>query len=975
MAETKSLRVFISSPADVRPERLIAERVVKRLDREFAYYFRVEPVLWEREPLVASHHFQEKITPPRETDIVVVILWSRLGLPLPLDKFPGPLSGRPVTGTEWEFEDALKANRENDLPDLLMYRKKAPITGSFEDEQAVQQQLEQKRLVEAFVKCWFIDQEAHSFTAAFREFTDASTFEDLLETHLRELLKKRLVNVGDQEVPVSIRWHQGSPFRGLLSFDLEHAPVFFGRTKARNELRELLTRQVERGSAFLLVVGASGSGKSSVVKAGLMADLKLQGMVGRVALVRHAIVRPSDCGNDLLGALAAAMISSTALPELKSLQYDQAALTELLKDAPAQAKLAIRQGLAAAGKAANLSEIAEARLLLVVDQLEELFTRDAVPQADRDAFVTALEALAKSGLVWVIATMRSDFFDRLETQPRLLALSSGEARYVLAPPEPSEIAQIIRQPAREAGLRFEVDAASALSLDEVIRQAAVSNPGALPLLSFLLEQLWQRRSENGTLTFSAYAELGGLEGALGRRAEQVFAALPAEVQGALPNVLRALVTVSQGGNSTVSARSASLSAFPDGSPARALVNTFLSPEARLLVADGESAAGQRDNAGSPAQTSPAHRGAQVRIAHESLLSHWPRAKEQIDADRRDLELSGRLDLAAARWRETDDKNRDSLVLSNGLPLTEALDLLRRWSSQLPAEVAAFIEQSRRVAVRRQRRMALTLAGAVISLPIVAGLIWTAMVWWGVRAVEKEMPFVSVPQGCFIMGTPASEAGRFDHEVQHKVCVPSLELGKYAVTQEEWRLVMVENADPARFKGDRNPIEMISWNDARAFIWRMRVFGTHRYRLPSEAEWEYAARAGTTTARFWGEKIEDGCAYANMRDLTYKNKYFNVEESIVNCEDGFAETAPVGSYKPNQFGLFDMLGNVFQWTEDCYGDYANAPSDGAAAEAENCKARIVRGGSWTAKPRFTRTGSRDYYAPTNRNDVVGFRLAR
>ena len=972
MAEAKSLRVFISSPADVRPERLIAERVVMRLDREFAYHFRVEPVLWEREPLVASHHFQEKITPPRETDIVVVILWSRLGLPLPLDKFPGPLTGKPVTGTEWEFEDALKANRENNLPDLLMYRKKAPITGSFEDEQAVQQQLEQKRLVEEFVKCWFIDQEAHSFTAAFREFNDAATFEDLLETHLRELLRKRLANPNDEVIPAGIRWHQGSPFRGLLSFDLEHAPVFFGRTRARNELRELLTRQVARGSAFVLVVGASGSGKSSLVKAGVMADLKLQGMVGRVALVRHAVLRPSDCGGDLLGALANAILAPTALPELTSLQYDRAALMELLRDAPSQAKLPIRQGLAAAGQAANLAKIGEARLLLVIDQLEELFTQDAVSQAQRDAFVAALEALAQSGLVWVIATIRSDFFDRLETLPRLLALSSGEARYVLAPPEPAEIAQIIRQPAREAGLCFEVDSNQALCLDEVIRQAAVSNPGALPLLSFLLEQLWQRRSDTGMLTFAAYAELGGLEGALGRRAEQVFVAQPAEVQAALPMVLRALVTVGQGNKATASARSTPLSVFREGSPARALVTAFLAPEARLLVADGSA----EGDAEAKLDQSQQHWGsAQVRIAHEALLSHWPRAKEQISADSRDLELLGRLEQGLARWQSTDKKHRDSLVLPKGLPLTEALDLRRRWGAELPVAVVEFIQQSRRVARRRQQRLALALVGAVASLPIIAGLIWAVLVWWGVQTVEKNMPFVAIPEGCFTMGSPPTEIGRFEHEVQHKVCVPSFELGKFAVTQEEWRLVMVENADPSRFKGNRNPVEMVSWHDAQAFAWRMRFFGKYRYRLPSEAEWEYAARAGTTTARFWGDKIEEGCGYANMRDLTYKNKYFNVGESIVSCEDGYVETAPVGSFKPNSFGLFDMLGNVFQWTEDCYGDYANAPSDGRAADAPNCKNRIVRGGSWTAKPWFTRSGSRDYYAPVNRNDVVGFRLAK
>jgi len=1005
MTDVKLLRVFISSPSDVRPERLIAERVVRRLGREFAYHLRVEPVMWEREPLVASHQFQEKITPPRETDIVVVILWSRLGLSLPVDKFLGPLSGKPVTGTEWEFEDALKANRERKLPDLLMYRKKAPVTGSFEDEEIVRQQLVQKRLVEDFVKCWFIDQNTQSFTAAFREFTDASAFEEMLETHLRELLKKRLTKPNDEVVPTGIRWYQGSPFRGLLSFELEHASVFFGRTRACNELRELLARQIERGSAFVLVVGASGSGKSSLVKAGLLPELKLQGMVGRVALVRHAVFRPSQGEGDLLARLATAILSLTALPELTSLQCDHDSLKQLLRDAPAQAKLLIRQGLTMASQTAELTEIAQARLVIVVDQLEEVFTLDAVTQNERQAFVAALEALAKSGLVWVIATMRSDFFDRLEKLPQLLALSSGEARYVLAPPEPQEIAQIIRQPAREAGLSFDVDENRALALDEAIRQTAARDPGALPLLSFLMDQLWQRRSNTGVLTFDAYNKLGGLEGALGRRAEEVFAAQPPEVQAALPIVLRALVTVGEGAKATACARAAPISMFPEGTPARALIKAFLHPEARLLVADGDAETAhprtrdgqdhndekadaplpeedqasvllrQKTPPGVDGQPRRQTGGAQLRVAHEALLSHWPRAKDQIAADSRDLELLGRLENGAARWRESDKKHRDSLVLPRGLPLTEGLDLVRRWGAELADDVTEFVRQSRRVARRRLRRLVLALTGAVVSLPILAGIVWAIMVWRGVQLVEQNMAFVAISGGCFTMGSPSDEVGRFDHEAQHKVCVPAFAMGKYAVTQKQWRLVMVENPDPSRFKGEDNPVEMVSWNDARSFVWRMRLFGKDQYRLPTEAEWEYAARAGTTTAWFWGGKVEDGCTYANLRDLTYKSKHFDVDEAIIDCADGYDETAPVGSFKPNQFGLYDMAGNVFQWTEDCFGDYAKAPSDGTAAEAANCAYRVVRGGSWTSRPRFTRSASRDIYAPVNRNDVVGLRLAK
>jgi formylglycine-generating enzyme required for sulfatase activity len=965
MTDVKPLKIFISSPSDVRPERLIAERVVQQLAREFTYHLRLEAVMWEREPLVASEHFQTSIAQPRDTDIVIVILWSRLGFPLPVEKFPGPLSEKAVTGTEWEFEDALKSSRARKLPDLLMYRKKAAVTGSFEDEELVRQQLAQKRLVDDFFRRWFVDQDAEAFTAAFREFTDISDFETLLETHLRELLRRRVAET-EGDLPAPIKWHRGSPYRGLLSFEPVHAPVFFGRMRARNEIREQLCSQIERGTAFLLVSGASGSGKSSFIKAGVLPDLGLRGMIGNVALVRHAVFRPSEGDGDLLTRLATAILSPGALPELTSLSCDVETLTHLLRDAPAQARLPIRQGLTHASKAAALTDIAEARLLIVVDQLEEIFTLGSVRQAEREAFASALDSLARCGLVWVIATMRSDFHGSLEGTPKLLALSSKDGRYDLLPPDPTEMAQIVRQPAREAGLSFEVDGTRGAHLDDVILKAAAQSPGSLPLLSFLLDQLWQRRSTAGALTFSAYHELDGLEGALALRAEEIFGAQPPEVQAALPKVLRELVTVSDDTRQTATSRPAPMSQFRPGTPELALIEAFIDPQARLLVVDGTTEAGGTAD----------HRGvAQVRVAHEALLTHWPRARDQIDADRRDLELLGRLARGATRWKAADRKHRDSLALARGLPLTEARDLERRWSRDVPVHIAEYIGASLWLARRRSIRLGVMLAGAVVSLPVIAGIVWIAMVWHGVRQVEQSMDFVPIAADCFRMGTPPDEAGRFPHEAQRDVCVAQFEIGKLAVTQAQWRLVMVENPDPARFKGDRNPVEMVSWDDARAFARRMSWFGSRNYRLPTEAEWEYAARGRTTTTWFWGNKLEDGCAYANLRDLTYQSKYFNVDEAIIGCHDGNDVTAPVGSYKPNPLGLYDMTGNVFQWIEDCFGDYAQAPKDGRAADEANCKSRVVRGGSWTSRPRFTRSGSRDTYPPTNRNDVVGFRLAR
>ncbi|HZT86457.1 MAG TPA: AAA family ATPase [Stellaceae bacterium] len=684
MPDQRTIRIFISSPADVRPERLKAEQIVARLNREFAYHFRVEALLWEREPLVALHHPQDPEHLPRAggTDIVVVILWSRLGVLLPADRFRGAISGRPVTGTEWEFEDALASARQRGVPDLLLYRKTAEPVAGLGDLDAVQERLEQVRALDDFFYRWFRSEDDKSFTAALHAFADTAEFENRLYDHLRELLERR---AGGRDREVSIRWHQ-APFRGLLSFEHEHAPVFFGRTRARNELRELLAQQEANGRAFVLVLGASGSGKSSLVKAGLLTDLKLPGMISRVGLCRHAILRPSDRPRELLARLASALLEETALPELVEFRYSAERLEALLRKAPETVVVPIEQGLMDARQKANLTETAEARLAIIIDQFEELFTVDGLAAEERDRFVAALDAMARSGLVWVVAMMRSDFYDRLETVPAIAQLVADEACYRLMPPDDSELGQIILQPAREAGLRFGYNAHLGISLDEVIRQAAARERGALPLLSFLLDQLWQRRSEDGELTFAAYEELGRLEGALGRRAEEVFLAQPEDVQAALPRLLPALVTIGQGVSPLVAARTASLDRFPAGSPERRLIDAFLAPEARLLVI------GEAEGSTSP----------RVRVAHEALLTHWERARDWIAERPADLQLEERLEAEAARWTAAPDRDKPSLLLPTGLPLSEAEDLLARRRDELRPAICAFVAASSRKARRRQR---------------------------------------------------------------------------------------------------------------------------------------------------------------------------------------------------------------------------------------------------------------------------------
>lgn len=686
--------VFISSPSDVRPERLIAARVIERLDREFAHHFRVTPVVWERRPLVASEHFQgpSNIPRPSESEIVVVIMWLRLGVPLPEDQFSGAVSGRrPVTGTEWEFEEAMVSARANDRPRVLFYHKVAAPRQELDLDHwdAVQEQLLQRQSARDFVRRWFHREDGTGSTAAYHTFTDISAFETLLENNLRDLLRLRLPGgERDTDAPAVI-WHQGSPYRGLERFEADHAQVFFGRTRARAELRERLAQRAARGMGFVLVIGASGSGKSSLVRAGLIPDLKLPGMVADVALCRVALMRPSDVPDDPVRALAGAIVA--ALPELEPLLYDAELLAKQLAEFPSHTKLAVQQGLAAAGRAAEppLTELAQGRLLVFVDQLEELFTNETLGPKRREQFAVALSALAASGAVWVIATMRSDFADSLATVLALAELCGGDAKYLLLPPNGAEIGQIIRQPAHQAGLRFDIDPATGNRLDDALHAAAAGarQAGALPLLQFTLDQLWQASKaskDKRTLTWSAYRAMGELEGAIGSRADAVLASLPQAERDALPSLLRELVSVAQGADGAVTARDVPLARFPTGSPQRRLIEAFRAKHARLLVTDDS--------------------GTCVRVAHEALLTHWPVARDQIQKDSPDLLLRARLEQDEKKWREADPAERDRRLLPPGFPLSEALDYAGRRAGELTMELAAYIKASERAEERRQKKL-------------------------------------------------------------------------------------------------------------------------------------------------------------------------------------------------------------------------------------------------------------------------------
>ena len=233
-----------------------------------------------------------------------------------------------------------------------------------------------------------------------------------------------------------------------------------------------------------------------------------------------------------------------------------------------------------------------------------------------------------------------------------------------------------------------------------------------------------------------------------------------------------------------------------------------------------------------------------------------------------------------------------------------------------------------------------------------------------------MQFMTVPAGCFQMGLLPDEKDRYDDEDPvHKVCVDGFWMGQYEVTQGQWQKIMGEN--PAEFKkGDNYPVERVSWEDAQKFISNLNKKSGKEYRLPTEAEWEYAARAGTSTARHWGDDIS--CDKA-----MYENDPGSNEDSCVDYvrKRGLIpdSTAPVGSYPPNQFDLYDMMGNVWEWCADWYGDYPSSPQTNPVGSSSG-SGRVIRGGGWNFSPRNVRSANRVRYSPVRRFNRLGFRLA-
>jgi hypothetical protein len=438
----KTIRIFISSPGDVKDERDKARLVVERLSARYAGRAVIIPVLWEDLPLQVDASFQQGIdlvlSREQGIDVAVFILWSRLGSPT------GPRIRRKDgaeyrSGTEREFDLMLQARRQSRekgqpvRPAILAYQRQdsegfhEALKGKETD--TLKEMIEQQALAESFIKEEFHDEDGRNLRA-YHTYRRPLEFCARLRVHLSELLNEMLGTEAGGE-----RW-EGSPYVGLAAFDFEQERIFQGRGREVCELGEALRGQAERGCASVLVLGPSGSGKSSLARAGLLPALCLHELDDTVAQWRRATLRPGENAGDLVLSLARALAGETALRELREEAVggpDQLA-ADLRESAGASVRhveTTVRQVVLRAFAMADRAANGSVRLALLVDQLEELFTDAAVTAEERVRFFAVLEALARCGRVWVMMTARSDFYAPLQEIEPLRRMKEGAGQYDL----------------------------------------------------------------------------------------------------------------------------------------------------------------------------------------------------------------------------------------------------------------------------------------------------------------------------------------------------------------------------------------------------------------------------------------------------------------------------------------------------------------------------------------------------------------
>lgn len=505
-----------------------------------------------------------------------------------------------------------------------------------------------------------------------------------------------------------------NPYVGLDAFDGTQADIFWGRHQTTSDLIAVLRRQLENGHRLVLVLGPSGSGKTSLLQAGVVPELRQNSAAGQPHAISVAHCDLSACRDGAAQACLAEALASWTLNGREVFGAEPPSVR-------AARLLAREETIAAAiGDAfkkhisRTLSELPLAHLLLVVDHAETLVASQAVTDDERSGFTQLLVRLCATPRVAVVMVVRSDDYAKLMAIPEISVLDGGDGSFYVGPPKPEDIADIIQEPARRAGVTFERDPRSGHTLDEVLRNATAGRPDALPLLQYTLEALYEKcverdkihaqaategrgesrdgSSEGGKrreLRFVDYRAMGELAGSIGMRAEQVYTSLPDEIRRHMDTVFAALIAFPVDGD------------VPFGrTPPHA---TLASPQARNLVHAFVNArlfvSRDRENDHVPV----------FALAHDAVLRNWKRAINWSVESKPLKQAGARLRVDAERWDKLG--RRDDHLINPGEPLLAATAAARRFPDDVDAVQRDFLYASKRLA-HRSRRLR---QGAIVAL--------------------------------------------------------------------------------------------------------------------------------------------------------------------------------------------------------------------------------------------------------------------
>lgn len=528
--------------------------------------------------------------------------------------------------------------------------------------------------------------------------TESQYIETIRKRGYRTLAEVRFP-VGHEASAAPQTWQGGSPFPGLQAYSANYAEVFFGRSEQISTLLNRISQQIQFGRAFCLILGPSGSGKSSLINAGVLPNLMAANGFNGVGVVAYSSLDFADVSKgQLLTDLASAMLDweINDTPVFEGMSADTFA-AKLVQDPQSIIEIC-KQSL-------KNQTYATPRFALFIDRLEVLLSSPLFSDAERSTFIELLERLATSHAVLILSACRNDFYPLLVNYPSLMAGKARGAHFDLAPPTRTELLQMIRLPAVAANLTWEIDSDTAMPLDEMLCSDAASNPDALPMLQYTLQALYLQRSDDDKLLVSVYRTLGGIEGAIGKNAEQAISHLTEAEKASLPRILSLLVTLREDEKSITSrtARWSQLQNLAETALVQAMVDS------RLFVSHLQN--------GEPC----------FSIAHEALLRRWPRATAWISEHNDSLSIKSRLQHLSQRWLS--EAKHSAYLLAEGKPLKEAQSLRQNPLFDLDERETDFIAASskRATMLRWTRRLTVTLL-CVLTLTSVI---------MSVRSIEAE----------------------------------------------------------------------------------------------------------------------------------------------------------------------------------------------------------------------------------------------